>query len=64
MTARPSCAIGASEWAYVLDKSACLTWALPTRRRYRDAGLAGVFATPRFCRHEAAADFATIKFQT
>ena len=27
---RPSCAIGASMWAYVLDKSACLIWAVPT----------------------------------
>ena len=28
--ARPTCAIGALVWAYVLDKSACPNWAVPT----------------------------------
>ena len=28
--ARPSCAIGASVWAYDLDKSACPNWTVPT----------------------------------
>ena len=27
--ARPSCVIGASVWASVLDKSACPNWAVP-----------------------------------
>ena len=27
---RPSCAIRASVWAYILDKSACLNWAVPS----------------------------------